>query len=181
MSNKHVIPITNGIGSKEITNGTYSVEADFQGYDNTTIQPNSQEIKEGVSEYNFTIEAKGTLTLHVTDDGTSVGVQIVGATFYRCDRDGKTYGNIITTNQDGNAVFEKVPFLTNGEAPTIYFKQITSDGEHEFNNELQNIKMDAESKTVEIQNTSSVERTFKITDANYTNLPIEDGNITLTE
>lgn len=41
---KHLIPITNG---------TYTVEAEILDYDNTSIDPNSIEIKEGTNSYTF--------------------------------------------------------------------------------------------------------------------------------
>lgn len=181
MANNHVIPITNGIGTKEITNGNYNVTAEFEGYDNSSIKPESIEIKDGEMEYNFTVAATGTLTLHVSDDGSEIGVQIVGATFQRCDSSGKGYGNVITSDSDGNAIFEHVPFLSTGTPPIIYYKQLSSDGEHEFNSDLQNVSMSSQTLTVEVENAASIERTFKITDENYQDLPIEDGSITLIE
>lgn len=181
MASEHVIPITNGVGTKEIINGTYNVTADFAGYDASSIQPVSVDITEETTEYIFSISATGTLTLHVSDDGTDVGVPIEGATFQRCDAEGNVYGNVITSDVDGNAVFEHVPFLAEGTPPTIYYKQLSSDGEHEFSSELQNTTMSEETVTLEVGNAAATERTFKITDANYENLPIADGNITLSE
>ena len=34
---QHVIPITNGKGTKELTNGTYNVTGEFTGYDNSYL------------------------------------------------------------------------------------------------------------------------------------------------
>ena len=119
--------------------------------------------------------------MHVSDDGTEIGVPIQGATFYRCDAEGNTYGDLIESDVDGNAVFENVPYLDGEEGPTIYFKQVSSDGEHEFNQDLQNTTLAQETKTVEISNPEAAARTFTLTDANYANLPIEDGEITLSE
>lgn len=82
---QHIVPITNGKGSKELVDGIYTVTSSITGYNNSTITPSEQTITEGVSEYNFTISAIGTLTLHVSDDGTELEVPIVGATFIRCD------------------------------------------------------------------------------------------------
>lgn len=179
MAKQHVISITNGIGSKEIDNGTYTVVSNIAGYDNATIDPASQEITEGVDNYSFTIGASGTLTLHVSDDGTDIGIPIVGATFYRCDAEGNQYGDPIVSDDSGNAVFNNVPYSGEGNAPKIYFKQTESDGEHTFNSELQNTTLEEETKIVEIMNAVAAERTFNITDANYANLPISDGEITL--
>lgn len=176
---EHLIPITNGKGSKEMANGTYNVVSSVVGYDNSSITPNSIEIEEGVNDYNFTVAATGTLTLHVSDDGSEIGIPIVGASFLRCDSEGNTYGEAITTNDEGNAIFNYVPFDAEA-APTIYFKQTQSDGEHTFDDSLQSTTMDSETSTLEIQNAQAEERSFTLTDANYENLPISDGQITLS-
>ena len=176
----HLIPITNGKGSKELTSGTYNVVAEITGYNNDSIDPNTLDIEEGTNDYNLTIAASGTLTLHVSDDGTDIGVPIIGATFYRCDSEGNTYGEIITSNDEGNAIFNYVPYAEN-DAPTIYYKQITSDGEHNFDDTLQNTTMTTDTLTIEIENSPATERNFTVTDANYENLPITDGKITLNQ
>ena len=77
MAKEHIVSITNGKGSKELVNGN---TANINGYDNSTITPNSQEITKEVNSYEFTISATGTFTLHVSDDGTEIGIPIVGAT-----------------------------------------------------------------------------------------------------
>lgn len=179
MAKEHIIPITNGVGSKELDNGTYTVTAEITGYDNASIDPASQEVIEGTDEYSFTIAANGTLTLHVSDDGTEIGVPIVGATFYRCDAEGNTYGDPIESTEDGNAVFNNVPFAEEN-APVIYYKQTLSDGEHTFDDTLQNTTLTEETATVEVSNPEAAVRTFKVTDANYADLPIADGTITLS-
>lgn len=180
MAQQHRIPITNGKGSKEIVDGQYNVTADVTGYNNASIQPKQVGIQSGVDTYNFTIAAEGTLTLHVTDDGTTIGIPIEDATFYRCDADGKLYGTLIKTGSDGNAIFAHVPFdATN--PPTIYFKQISSDGEHTFDDTLKNTTLTQSTKTIEIANPSAEQRNFVLTDANYANLPIVGGTIILAE
>ena len=174
------IPITNGKGSISIVPGTYDVTATADGYDASSLDPTSVTIESGIDDYAFTIAATGTLTLHVTDDGTEYGVQIVGATFQRCDSDGKTYGAVITTDGDGNAVFNYVPYSTSGTAPKVYFKQISSDEEHTFSAGLQNTTLNTETVTIQIENPDANEKNFTLTDKNYAGLPIADGIITLT-
>ena len=100
-----VITITNGTGTSDIVNGSYNVTATVNGYDNASILPTSVDITEGTNTYAFTIGATGTLTLHVTEDGTSSGTPIIGATFVRTDATGNEYGSTITTNANGDAVF----------------------------------------------------------------------------
>ena len=53
---KNVI-ITNGSGSAELINDTYTVTADVVGYDNTTINPNNVTVVDGTNTYNFTISS----------------------------------------------------------------------------------------------------------------------------
>ena len=172
------ITITHGSGTSNLINDTYTVTSNVTGYDNTTIQPTSVDIVEGTDTYAFTIAADGTLTLHVTEDGTSAGTPIVGATFIRTDATGNEYGSVITTDTNGDAIFANVPFDTKN-APTIYFKQTASDGDHEFSDAIQTTTMTTQTSTLEITNTQGATRTITLTDANYTNLPI-DGTLTLT-
>ena len=174
---KYTITITNGVGQENILNGSYSVSANVPGYDNTTINPSSLTVEAGTKTYSLTIAAEGTLTLHVTEDGTSTGTPIVGATFIRTDASGNEYGTAITTDSNGDAVFANVPYdATN--APTIYFKQTASDGNHEFNSNNQSTTLTASTATLEIQNAVPAGRTINLTDDNYANLPI-DGTISL--
>ena len=173
------VTITNGSGTSQLINDTYTVTANVTGYDNTSINPASVTVEEGANTYAFTIAATGTLTLHVTEDGTTEGTPVVGATFSRTDSAGTEYGTPITTDANGDAVFNNVPFdATN--APTIYYKQTASDGNHEFNNAVQNTTLTTSTSTLQIQNPVGATRTISLTDANYANLPIDSGTLTLT-
>ena len=173
------ITITNGTGSGELINYTYSVTADVPGYDNSSLQPDSITVSEGKDEYSFTISSTATLTLHVTEEGTAAGTPVVGATFVRTDSEGNEYGTPITSDSSGNAVFENVPYGAT-DAPTIYFKQTASDGEHEFDTTVQSTTLTNQTGTVEIQNAVGASRTINLTDSNYKNLPIENGTLTFT-
>lgn len=173
------IPITNGQGSKEIVDGSYGVTASVAGYNDVSINPSSVEVTEGVNSYSFTIAATGTLTLLVTDDGTDIGVPIEGATFVRTDSAGTQYGDEITTNEDGEAVFNNVPY-DETNAPLIYYKQTGSDGSHTFDNTVKSTTLLEATKTLNVENPEAVSRSVTLTDANYANLPIDDGNIVLT-
>lgn len=173
------IIITNGTGSGSLINDTYSVTSEVIGYDDTTINPNNVTVVEGTNTYAFTIGATGTLTLHVTEDGTSTGTPIIGATFIRTDSAGNEYGTSITSDTNGDAVFANVPYDVTS-APTIYYKQTASDGNHEFDNTVQNTTMSTQTSTLEIINTPGATRTINVTDANYENLPIDAGTLTFT-
>ena len=173
-----IVTITNGTGTTQLINDTYTVTADVTGYDNTTIDPSSITVDEGTNTYNFTIAAQGTLTLHVTEDGTTTGTPIVGATFIRTDSEGNEYGTAITTDAQGNAAFSNVPYAATN-APLIYYKQTASDGDHEFDNTVQSTSLATQTATVEIINQPGATRTINLTDANYENLPV-DGSLTFT-
>lgn len=175
---KQVI-ITNGTGSAELINDTYTVTADVTGYDNSSINPSTLNVVSGTNEYSFTIGATGTLTLHVTDNGTTSGNPIVGATFIRTDVSGNEYGSPITSDSNGDAVFNNVPFSSTN-APIIYYKQTASDGDHEFVTTIQNTTLTTSTQTVEVENPQGATRTINLTDTNYANLPVDSGTITLT-
>ena len=174
-----IITITNGVGTGELINGTYDVSAASTGYDNTSILPTSLSVTEGVNSYDLTIAANGTLTLHVTEDGTSGGTPIVGATFVRTDSAGTTYGSPITTDSNGDAIFANVPYAAS-DAPVIYYQQTASDGDHEFDDTVKNITMTTDTQTIQVMNEPGEVRTINLTDANYANLPIGSATITLS-
>lgn len=178
MGKPYVVDIFNGAGSKAILNGDYNISAGVTGYSNATILPATQTIAEGTNTYPFTIAATGTLTLHVSENGTSGGTDIVGATFVRCDSAGNSYGTPISSDTDGNAVFQYVPFAGTS-APVIYYKQTASDGNHEYSKLLANTSLTTETKTVEITNAPPALRSIGLTDVNYSGLPIETGTVTL--
>ena len=174
-----IITITNGTGTANVLNGQYDVDASIVGYDNSSISPFEVDIEEGTNTYAFTISASGTLTLHVTEDGTQSGTPIVGATFIRTDADGNEYGSVVTSDSNGDAVFNNVPYAATN-APTIYYKQTASDGDHEFSSDVASTTLTTSTSTVQVENTPGASRTFTITDANYANLPVGSGTLTLS-
>lgn len=178
MENKYDITITNGSGSSNVLNGNYSVIANATGYNNSSISPNSIQVVEGTNEYNFTIAAEGNLVIHVTENGTQSGTPIVGATFIRCDSTGNEYGETVTTNAEGNATLQNLPFSSTN-APKVYLKQKSTDQYHTFDSNVKEQTLESSSKTIEVTNPLPVLRTFNLTDANYTGLAIESGTISL--
>ncbi len=177
MAKPYTINIVEGTGTAAILNGNYTVAANVSGYNNNSILPANVDVSEGTNNYAFTIAATGTLTLHVTETGEVGGTPIVGAAFVRTDSAGNVYGDPIATNDEGNAVFNNVPYATTG-APLIYYKQTASDGEHEFDNTVKNTSLTTDTEILQVINAVPATRTITLTDANYTNLPI-DGEITL--
>lgn len=178
MAKKYDIVINNGTGSQAILNGTYNVSAVANGYDVTTIDPKQITINPETNNYEFKISANGTLTLHVTEDGTSIGTPIEGATFYRCDSTGTTFGDPILSNEQGNAIFSNVPYSSN-DAPTIYYKQTKSDDLHDFDSAIKQISLTTQTYTQEIANTIPATKTVLLKDSNYEGLGIESATITL--
>lgn len=178
MAKPYNISIVNGEGTSNLLNGEYSVESNTVGYLNSSIDPKTLNVVEGTNTYELTISAEGTLTMHVTETGESTGTAVVGAKFIRCDAEGNTYGQEITTNEVGNAEFQYLPYDSTN-APIIYYKQTSSDSEHEFDSSLKSISLETSTKTIEIANALPALRTIKLTDANYSGLPIASGSIVL--
>ena len=178
---RHTISITNGKGSIELVNGVYNATAVVGGYEASTLDPKQVTIMDGTNDYVFTISAKGVLTLHVTDTGDRItGVQVVGAKFVRTDSTGTIIGVEAITDHDGNAVFNNVPFASSGSTE-IYYKQITSDGGHTFDDTVKAIVMTASTEIIEIANPTAPVRNIMLTDASFPNLPIKDGQIILED
>ena len=172
-----IIDIINRVGTGNLINGAYDVTANVAGYDNATINPANITVERGVNTYNFSIAASGALTLHVTEDGTSSGTAVVGASFVRTDASGNEYGDAVVSDSTGNAVLANVPYAST-DAPTIYYKQVSSDGNHEFDSSVQSITLNEQAETVEVINSLGEERTINLTDANYANLLVPSGSIT---
>ena len=178
---RHTIPITNVKGSIDIVNVVSNATAVVGGYDASTLDPKQITIIEGTNDYAFTISAKGVLTLHVTDSGDKVtGVQIIGAKFVRTDSTGTINGVEAVTDSDGNAIFRNVPFAPSGSTE-IYYKQITSDGGHTFDDTVKSIIMTTSTETVEIANPAAPVRNIMLTDVSFPNIPIKDGQIILED
>lgn len=177
---RHTIPIANGSGTIKLVTGTYNAQAVAGGYDSSTLNPTEVTILDGTDTYAFTISANGTLTLHVTDTGLQSGVGIIGAKFIRTDSMGTIVGKDVVTNSDGNAVFLNVPYAQSG-SNTIYYKQISSDGGHTFDDSVKSVTMTEESQTIEIQNPDAPVRNFTLMDASFPNIPVMDGQVILED
>lgn len=179
MARPYTIAIVSGEGTEGIETGSYEVSATINGYDADTIEPKSLTITGDTAEYSLTVSASGILTLHVTEEGTEDGTPVVGASFKRCDSAGNTYGEEVVSNDSGDAVFENVPYA-DADGPVVYYKQISSDGSHDFELNLLNETLIEEATTIQIFNPPVTSKTLKLTDANYSGLPIDAGEITLT-
>lgn len=178
MAIKHNVHITNGKGTLELIKGTYKVTSNVEGYDNTTLTPTNVTIEDGKETYAFTISANGTLTLHITEEGTSTGTKVTNTKFIRTDKNGTQLGDILESDSDGNIKILNVPY-SSSTTFTIYYKQILSDGNHTFNEEIQSIEMKTKQQTVEITNPKAPTRIFTLSDVNLTNIPIESADLYL--
>ncbi len=177
----YTVTITDGNGSQVMQKGTYTVTAEATGYDVSTLSPTTFTATESAGSQAFTLSANGTLTLTVNDTGAAGGTPITSGTIVMTDSTGNTeYGQPVSIDASGNAVFENVPYGTTTEPFQLYFKQLTTaDGYNIFEGVI-SVSMTAQTQTEYVQNTAAAEQTFTLTDANY-GMPIDgalqfDGN-----
>lgn len=179
MAKPYTITIKDGKGTEEILNGDYEITTLTKGYDALSIDPKTITIDDEHKSYDFKISAKGKLDIVVTEDGTTSGTPIVGATFVRCDKTGTAYGNPVVTDANGLATFMNVPFNTEGGI-LVYYKQTSSDENHNFDSTLKNAELQTETEQIIIINPKPSTKTINLTDTNYEGLPIKDSQINLT-
>ncbi len=173
------VTITNGSGSQVMQKGTYDVTAEAAGYDVSTLSPTTFTATENAGSQAFTISANGTLTINVNETGAAGGTPITSGTLVMTDATGNTeYGQAVTIDASGNAVFENVPYGSTTEPFQLYFKQLTTaDGYNIFEGVIP-VSMTAQTQTEYVQNTAAAEQTFTLRDANY-DMPI-DGTLNFT-
>ncbi len=170
------VTITNGTGSQAMQKGTYDVTATAVGYDVTTLDPKTFTATEAEGTQNFTLTANGTLTFNVNETGAEGGTPITSGTIVMTDETGNIeYGQPVNIGTDGNAIFNNVPY---GENITLYFKQLTTDENHNIYEGVVTVNMTEQTQTAYIQNTAIALQTFNLNDATY-GLPI-DGTLTFT-
>ncbi len=174
------VTITNGEGSQAMQRGTYNVTAVANGYDTATLEPKTFTATEAPATQAFTLSANGTLTINVNETGAAGGTPITSGTLIMTDATGTTeYGQAVTIDANGDAVFENVPYGTTAEPFQLYFKQLTTaDGYNIFDGVI-SVAMTAQTQTEYVQNTAAAVQTFTLNDANY-NLPI-DGTLTFDQ
>ncbi len=174
------VTITNGSGSQAMQRGTYNVTATANGYDGATLEPKTFTATDTPATQAFTLSANGTLTFNVNETGAAGGTPITSGTIVMTDSTGTTeYGQPVTIDATGNAVFANVPYGTTAEPFQLYFKQLTTaDGYNVFDGVI-SVSMTSQTQTEYIQNTAAAVQTFTLNDANY-NLPI-DGSLTFDE
>ncbi len=175
MANYNVI-ITNGTGSQTMQKGNYTVTATAEGYDVSTLTPQTFTATDAEGTQNFTLTANGTLTFNVNETGAAGGTPVTSGTIIMTDATGTVeYGQAVTINATGEAVFNNVPYGTN---INLYFKQLTTDDTHNINEGIIQVAMTQQNQVEYIQNTLAALQTFNLSDSTY-GLPI-DGTLIFT-
>lgn len=182
MSNYNVT-IINGTGSQTMETGNYSVSAVYApGYDMETLTPTSFTASSTSTTGAFTISASGTLTITFNETGAVGGTPITSGTVVMTDSTGtKEYGSPVEIDSNGTAVFNNVPYGSAQSAYSLYFKQLTSDENHNVFEDVFVVGMGDKTQQEYILNTlKSSLQNFTLTDANYTNLPIDNAVLEFT-
>ncbi len=171
------VTITNGTGSESMKAGLYNVTATANGYDVSTLDPKTFNATSAEQTENFTLTANGTLTFNVNETGAEGGTPVTSGTIVMTDQSGNTtYGEAVNINATGDAVFNNVPY---GTGITLYFKQLTTDDNHNIDDSIITVTMTDQNQTAYIQNTPIALQSFTLNDATY-GLPI-DGELVFTE
>ena len=169
------VTIINGTGSQTMNAGTYSVSATYApGYDMQTLTPTTYTATSSSQTGAFTISANGTLTIIFNETGLEGGTPITSGTVVMTDATGTAqYGDVVEIDTNGTAVFNNVPYGSEQSAYTLYFKQLTSDENHNIYENVFTVGMGNQTQTEYIINKlKSVLQNFTLTDANYPNLPV---------
>ena len=169
------VTIINGKGSQTMELGKYSVSAIYApGYDMTTLSPTSYSATSSPAAGEFTISATGTLTIVFNETGAEGGTPITSGSVVMTDSTGEIqYGSVVDVDSNGTAIFNNVPFGSEQAAYTLYFKQLTSDENHDPYPNVFAVGMGGETQTEYVKNAlKSVLQDISLTDANYPNLPV---------
>ena len=168
------VTITNGSGSQNMKAGTYTVSAtSAPGYDLSSLTPTTFTATSEAGSQAFTLTAQGTLTFIVNETGASGGTPVTGGTIVMTDSSGNVqYGSPVNIGSDGNAVFNNVPYGDGTSPVTLYFKQLTTDDNHNIHTGVISVSMSSQTQTEYVQNTPIALQTFTVTDATYTGLPV---------
>lgn len=137
---KYYVFLNNGIGHADIPNDIYKVYCTIPGYDIENLDPKDIEVKDNIDTYNFTVDASGKLYIWVTEEGEKEGTPVVGATFYRCTKDGVRASNPFVTNNNGYAIIPYLPYDYEN-TQFVYYVQASSDGKHYFDSDLKSVKL----------------------------------------
>lgn len=169
------VTILDGQGSKAMKPGSYSVSATYApGYDMSTLGPTQYTASATQGSGAFTLSANGTLTITFNETGAQGGTPITSGSVVMTDSTGSTqYGPVVQVDSNGTATFNNVPYGSPESAYTLYFKQLTSDENHEIYPNVFTVGMgDQTQQEYVINEPISVLQNFTLTDSNYTGLPV---------
>ena len=177
----YTVTITDGQGSTEMKAGTYMVSAtEAFGYDTTTLSPTSYTATETTGTGTFTLSASGTLTFNVVEDGTST--PITSGTIVMTDQTGSTqYGTIVNISSTGEAIFNNVPYGTDSTPFVLYFKQLTSDDNHNPYSGVITVSMTSATQSQNIVNTTIATQSITLTNADYDGLTIPNATLSFSQ
>ena len=177
------VTITNGQGSEAMKAGTYDVVAtSANGYEPTSLLPTTFTATSEAGTQTFTLSANGTLTFVVNETGASGGTPVTSGTIVMTNSTGDVeYGTPVTIGATGEAVFDNVPYGSGAEPYTLYFKQLTTDDNHNIYEGVITVSMTSQTQTEYVQNTAIATQTFTVTDANYNGLPVENATLNFTQ
>lgn len=174
------VTIINGSGSQTMETGEYTVSAIYApGYDMSTLAPATYTATSTSSTGEFTISASGTLSIIFNETGEEGGNPINFGSVVMTDSTGETqYGEVVKIDSNGLATFNNVPYGSTQSAYTLYFKQLTSDDNHNIYPNVFAVGMGDQTQTEYIENTlKSVLQNFTLTDANYAGLPVYNAGL----
>lgn len=169
------VTIINGTGSQTMNPGNYTVSSIYApGYDMDTLSPTSFTATSTTTTGAFTLSASGTLTITFNETGAIGGTPITSGTVVMTDSTGTTqYGQVVNIDANGTATFSNVPYGSEQAAYTLYFKQLTSDENHNIYENVFAVGMGGQTQQEYILNElKSVIQNFTLTDANYPELPV---------
>lgn len=177
------VTIIDGKGSATMNAGEYEVLAIYApGYDMSTLSPTTYNVETGGETGAFTLSATGTLTITFNETGEEGGTPITSGSVVMTDSTGETqYGSVVQVDSNGTATFNNVPYGSEQSAYTLYFKQLTSDENHNIYDEVFAVGMGMQNQQEYVINTpKAVLQNFTLTDANYTNLPVYNATLQFT-
>ncbi len=178
------VTITDGIGSENMNLGQYGVSCTYApGYDTTTLSPTSYTATSPSGSGTFTLSASGTLTIIFNETGEAGGTPITSGTVVMTDQTGNTqYGAVQNIDANGTATFANVPYDSAQSAYTLYFKQLTSDSNHNVYSSVFTVGMGAQTQTEYIANSPiATAQTLSLTDQNYSGLPVDNAVLRFEE
>lgn len=173
------VTIINGQGTQAMKEGVYNVTATAaNGYDLTSLLPTTYTATDSAGSADFTLSASGTLNFIVNETGAQGGTPVTSGTIVMTDSTGtEQYGSVVNISATGEAVFSNVPYGAVGAPFTLYFKQLTTDDNHNIYSGVITVSMTSDTQTEYVLNSAIATQTFTLEDANYSGLKIDNATL----